>query len=157
MPIGGERPDPPSKVRKQAKKEGKIDKNELKDNFIRVNYDIFIIFIAIILGSNLHNFFPNVSHGDKWNIYLFAQQLLGASTLYTLIYWIQVKRELIFKKSFALAIFLLSLYCSIGEIFNVFGIDLFNQVDKGYRLLSEFAFVFGVTLTGLLFFYKKKK
>ncbi len=156
MPIGGERPDPPkgqAKIKKAVNSFLKV-KEESKE-FFADNWKIFTIFALIILGSNLHEILPVLGIGDKWSVYLFAQQLFGASALYTFIYWLERKRENVFEKSFSLTIFILSLYCVVGEFFNMLGLDFLNQVDKGWRLFSEFAFVVGVTLTGMIF-YKKK-
>lgn len=155
MPIGGERPDPPkSKVLKIVK--SIKDENKIK-LFFKVNWDIFIIFILIILGSNFHLIFPNMGVAGRWYIYLFGQQLFGASTLFTFLYWRSIDKEYVFKKSLSLGIFLLSVLSSLGEGLKVFGNDILDQANKGFVLLAEYAFMLGITIVGIIFFYKDKK
>lgn len=157
MPIGGERPTPPKikgvvrNLRNNLKDTGN---KETSKGFFNKNWGILLIFALIIIGSNLHDIFPGLGTQGKWNIYLFAQQMFGASVLFTFIYWRKVKREDVFHKSFAMAIFFLSVYCAIGEFFSMYGIDVFNQAKKGWMLFAEYAFLIGVFLTGI-FFYRK--
>lgn len=158
MPIGGERPDPPKGlvVMKEIVKKNTEFFKEIKD-FFMVNCEIIIIFMAIIVGSNLHEWFPNWGTGGKWNIYLFGQQLFGASSLYTLVYFLRTPKENIFQRSFSRGLFILSLYAAIGEFSAMYGEKLFSQSDKGLKLFAEFSFLAGITFAGMYFSRKNGK
>ncbi len=159
MPVGGERPDPPKGQSgiSGAKAKAKDPLEKESKGFFAENWEILAIFTAVILGSNFHKIFPTLGEGKEWFIYLFGQQLLGASVLYTFVYWVKMPRKFAFKKSLALGILVLSVLSAVGEGLTVYGSAVLNQANKGGLLVAEYSFIAGICALGYVIYRKYDK
>lgn len=156
MPILGERP-PSDGGKFGSIRPGLVKKTNKFISFLLKNIEIFIVLVLIFIGSNFHVLFPNIGEGNLMDIYLAGQQLFGASFLFVGLYFFRINRKEVFKKSFYLGIFALSILCTIGEFFTVFGNTFLSQIDKGLFLFSEYAFIAGIMTLGFIFFNKNGK
>lgn len=122
--------------------------------FFRENIEIFIVFVLVILSSNLWKLFTGLSPKQLGDVFVTFQQFGGAPVLFTYLYFHHIPRKLVFKKSLALGLFVLSSLSLIGEVLNIFGIKVLDQTNKGQIVVCEHVFVLTIVLVGLIF-YKK--